>query len=451
MDPSATTSPSSSSTAPANQAEFPRKLAFLFQPKRYKIAKGGRGGGKSWAFARALLILGASRKLRILCAREFQNSTADSVHALLKDQAEKLGLGSFYEVQQTRIIGANGTEFSFEGLRHNVTKIKSYEGVDICWVEEARTVSKSSWDTLIPTIRKPGSEIWVSFNPELAEDETYKRFITHPPTNSEVATINWYDNPWFPVELQQEAKDLLARDPIGYETVWEGHCKQVLDGAIYSNEILAAARTNRFTAVPFEPAQPVHVFFDLGRADKTAIWFVQLVGFEFRILAYYENRGFAWEHYLDKLKAVSEERGYVYGEVWLPHDAQNELLASKRTIEQQTRDAGYRVRIVPKLSVAAGIDAARQVFGRCWFDEALCANGLQALRNYRYDVDPDTQQFSKNPLHDWASHGADAFRYFAVGIAEPRAPEEPVKGPNDIYARRRRERSRSTSGSGWAA
>ncbi|KAB7782156.1 PBSX family phage terminase large subunit [Methylorubrum populi] len=451
MDPSATASPSPSSTAPATRAEFPRKLAFLFQPKRYKIAKGGRGGGKSWAFARALLILGASRKLRILCAREFQNSTADSVHALLKDQIEKLGLDGFYEVQQTRIIGANGTEFSFEGLRHNVTKIKSYEGVDICWVEEARTVSKASWDVLIPTIRKPGSEIWISFNPELADDETYKRFVKHPPTNSVVETINWYDNPWFPVELQQEAKDLRARDPIAYETVWEGHCKQVLDGAIFSNEILAATRTGRFTSVPFVPDLPVHVFSDLGRADKTSMWFVQVVGLEFRLLAFYENRGFFWEHYLDKLRALKEERGYSYGEIWLPHDAQNELLASKRTIEQQTRDAGYRVRIVPKLSVAGGIDAARQVFGRCFFDEDLCADGLQALRNYRYEVDPATQQFSKNPLHDWASHGADAFRYFAVGIAEPRAPAEPVSGPNDVYARRRRERSSSTSGSGWAA
>lgn len=451
MDPSATASPSPSSTDQATRAEFPRKLAFLFQPKRYKIAKGGRGGGKSWAYARALLILGASKKLRILCAREFQNSTADSVHALLKDQAEKLGLDGFYEVQQTRIIGANGTEFSFEGLRHNVSKIKSYEGVDICWVEEARTVSKSSWDTLIPTIRKPGSEIWISFNPELADDETYKRFVKHPPTNSVVETINWYDNPWFPEELQQEAEDLKARDPIAYETVWEGHCKQVLDGAIYSNEILAATRTGRFTSVPFDQSKPVHTFWDLGRADKTSIWFAQLVGFEFRLVDFYENRGFALEHYIDKLRALREERGYVYGENWLPHDAQNELLASKRTIEQQLWDAKFRVRIVPRLSVAAGIDAARQVFGRCWFDEDRCADGLQALRNYRYDVDPATQQFSKNPLHDWASHGADAFRYFAVGIAEPRSPEEPENGPNDVYARRRRERSSSTSGSGWAA
>lgn len=433
------------------QVEFPEKLDFLFEPARYKIAYGGRGGAKSWGFGRALLIMGAQRPLRVLCAREFQNSIAESAHALLAQQVDLLGLSAYYDTQEKRILGSNGTEFIFKGLRHNVASVKSTEGVDICWVEEARTVSKASWDVLVPTIRKPGSEIWISFNTELAEDETYKRFVKNPPTGAKVVKIGWEDNPWFPDVLRQEALDLKARDPIAYETVWGGNCKQVLDGAIYANEILAANSAGRFTTVPYEPAQPVHVFFDLGRADKTAIWFVQLVGFEFRILAYYENRGFAWEHYLDKLKALKEERGYVYGEVWLPHDAQNELLASKRTIEQQTRDAGYRVRIVPKLSVAGGIDAARQVFGRCWFDEDLCADGLQALRNYRYEVDPATQQFSKNPLHDWASHGADAFRYFAVGIAEPRAPVEPVNGPNDVYARRRRERSSSTSGSGWAA
>ncbi|GJE29797.1 hypothetical protein LKMONMHP_4683 [Methylobacterium organophilum] len=374
------------------------------------------------------------------------------MHALLKDQIEKLGLSAFYDVQQTRIIGVNGTEFSFEGLRHNVTKIKSYEGVDICWVEEARTVSKASWDVLIPTIRKPGSEIWISFNPELEEDETYKRFVKHPPTNSEVATINWYDNPWFPAELQQEARDLKARDPVAYETVWEGLCKQVLDGAIYANEVLAASQAERFgqRRVPFDPSKPVHTFWDLGRADKTSIWFAQVVGFEFRLIEFYESRGHALQHYLDVLKDRAEKRGYVYGEHWLPHDARNELLASERTIEQQMWAAGHRVRITPKLSVAAGIDAARQVFARCWFDSELCADGLQALRNYRYDVDPETQQFSKNPLHDWASHGADAFRYFAVAIAEPRYEAPPSDGPDDRYARRRRERQ-EPSGSAWAA
>jgi len=146
--------------------EFPEKLKFLFQPKRYKIAKGGRGSGKSWSFARALLIQGAEKKLRILCTREVQKSIKDSVHKLLADQIQSLGFGGFYEVLENEIRGKNGTVFTFAGLAtHTIESIKSYEGVDRVWVEEGQVVRKRSWDVLIPTIRKPDSEIWVSYNP----------------------------------------------------------------------------------------------------------------------------------------------------------------------------------------------------------------------------------------------------------------------------------------------
>ena len=199
--------------------EFPERLAFLFEPARYKIAYGGRGGAKSWGFARALLILGAQRSLRVLCCREFQNSIAESAHALLSQQIDLLGLSSLYEVQEKRIYGATGTEFIFKGLRHNVASVKSTEGVDICWAEEARTISKSSWDVLIPTIRKPGSEIWISFNPELEEDETYKRFVKTPPTGAVVVKIGWRDNPWFPEEIANdiERADLSRQIRIAVE------------------------------------------------------------------------------------------------------------------------------------------------------------------------------------------------------------------------------------------
>jgi phage terminase large subunit len=148
------------------EAKFPKKLRFLFQPKRFKVAKGGRAGGKSWGYARALLIQGAERKLRILCTRETQKSIAESVHHLLKEQISLLGLEEFYLVQETSIKGKNGTEFIFSGIRQqNVATMKSLEDVDICWVEEAQVVTKRSWEVLIPTIRKENSEIWVSFNP----------------------------------------------------------------------------------------------------------------------------------------------------------------------------------------------------------------------------------------------------------------------------------------------
>ena len=136
------------------KAEFPLKLQCLFQPSRYKVLYGGRGGAKSWGVARALLIKGAQAPLRVLCSREFQTSIKDSVHKLLSDQIMALGLDGFYEITQTSIRGKNGSEFSFVGLKNNVSNVKSYEGVDICWVEEAQTVSRSSWNTLIPTVRR---------------------------------------------------------------------------------------------------------------------------------------------------------------------------------------------------------------------------------------------------------------------------------------------------------
>ena len=159
------------------KAEFPEKLEFLFKPSRYKVLYGGRGGAKSWGIARALLLRGVQRKLRILCARETMNSIADSVHKLISDQVEFLGLSAHYQIQKSSIIGTNGTEFAFCGLRHNVAQIKSYESFDLCLIEEAQAVSKSSWEVLVPTIRKENSEIWISFNPELETDATYQKFI----------------------------------------------------------------------------------------------------------------------------------------------------------------------------------------------------------------------------------------------------------------------------------
>ena len=186
-----------------SKAEFPEKLSCLFEKSRYKVLYGGRGGAKSWGVARALLILAAKDPLRILCAREFQTSLKDSVHKLLCDQIVELGLDTFYDITAATIRGKNGSEFNFVGLKNNVANVKSYEGVDICWVEEAQTVSQSSWKTLTPTIRKKDSEIWITFNPELETDETYQRFVVHAPDNAIVQKINWSDNPWFPDTLKE--------------------------------------------------------------------------------------------------------------------------------------------------------------------------------------------------------------------------------------------------------
>ena len=399
------------------EVEFPLKLQGLFKKSRYKIYWGGRGGAKSWGIARALIILGTKKPLRILCAREFQTSIKDSVHKLLSDQVVALGLTEFYEVIDRTIRGKNGTEFNFVGLKNNVANVKSYEGVDICWVEEAQTVSARSWDVLVPTIRKEGSEIWVSFNPELESDATYQRFILNPPENAIVQKINWSDNPWFPETLNMERMTLKNRDPEAYNTVWEGLCRQTVDGAVFAREMQMAELEERITKVRYDPTKPVIAVFDLGWADSTAIWFVQFIAGEIRLIRYLEDNQQTMSHYL----ATMQTFGYVYDTLWLPHDAENKTIGSNgRSIQEIVRAAGFKTKIIPRTPIADSINAARTIFRSCYFDRDNCYDGLQCLRHYKYEVDPDTKQFSKNPLHDQYSHGADAFRYIGLGVQETR-------------------------------
>lgn len=405
-------------------AWFPEAFEFLERPARYKVAFGGRGGAKSWAFARALLIEGTKRPLRILCGRETQESIRDSVHKLLSDQIEAMGLEHFYRILATSIIGANGTEFMFAGLRsQRVHAIKSAEGCDIVWVEEAQTVSEASWRVLIPTIRKDGSEIWVTFNPDLETDATYKRFVINPPPDAVVRKINWDQNPYFPEVLRKEMERDLATDPDAYSHIWEGNCISMLAGAVYANELRRVDAEGRITRVPYDPTRPVDCYWDLGFHDLTAIWFVQSFPFEYRLIDYLEDSAKSLESYIREMQA----RGYVFGYDYLPWDLglHAKQMGSGRSIEALLRAAGRKVRIVPKTpSVADGINAARTIFPLCWFDRERCADGLQALRRYRYGEIEKLGTPTRVPLHDMSSHGADAFRAFAV-TAKPPAPPKP--------------------------
>ncbi|MEO0760099.1 MAG: PBSX family phage terminase large subunit [Cyanobacteria bacterium J06648_16] len=218
----------------------------LMQPCRYKCLYGGRGSGKSFATADALLITGILRTCRVLCGREFQNSLSESVHQLLCDRIEALGLDDLYRINESKIYGPNGTEFFFKGLRHNIRSLKSIPGITHVWIEEAASTSKQSWETLVPTIRDPGSEIWVTFNPDQADDPIYQAFVEHPENlagETYVRMVNWRDNPHFPLELDAERRAMQASDPDLYQHVYEGECwsrsdAQVLAGKWVVDEFL---------------------------------------------------------------------------------------------------------------------------------------------------------------------------------------------------------------------
>jgi len=202
-----------------------KMLPFWQQRRRHKIARGGRGSGKSWSIARLLALRGYTEPLRVLCVREVQKSIKESSHRLLGDTIASMGLGGFYDVQQQVIKAPNGTEFAFAGLQdHTADSLKSYEGFDVCWIEEAHTVTEKSAQILIPTIRKPGSELWWSYNPENEEDFVHQLAGMDDP-DTLVVDINWRDNPWFPAELEKERVKLQRINPDLYAHVWEGRCR----------------------------------------------------------------------------------------------------------------------------------------------------------------------------------------------------------------------------------
>ena len=392
--------------------KFPDKLEFLFEPHRYKVAYGGRGSGKSWGFARALITLGANKPLRILCAREVQKSIKQSVHQLLSDQIQALGLGSFYEILESEIRGQNGTQISFAGLATNtVESIKSFEGVSIVWVEEGQSVSKRSWDILIPTIRKEGSEIWVSFNPDVDTDDTYQRFVVNPPDNAMVAKINYSDNPWFPDVLEEERLHSLAHNP-DYKNIWEGECKAAVDGAIYANEIREAQENGRITTVPYDPMLKVHVVMDLGFNDSMSIILCQRGVADVRVIGYIEDNHRTLDSYSSEIRALN----YNWGQMFLPHDGKTKDFKYGLSAEDIMRKQGWDVRIIPIASIESGIKLARMHFHKCYFDKSV-NRLLDCLKHYRRTINTATNEPGA-PLHDEYSHGADAFRYMATSLEQ---------------------------------
>lgn len=401
---------------------MPEVAGFLFEPARFKVMWGGRGGVKSWSIARALLVLARSRRLRIGCGRETMKSIDDSVHQLLQDQIAAMGMGDFFIVRKKFIRGRNGSAFTYHGLSdRGVHNIRSLEGVDILWAEEAHKVTKNSWNTVIPTIRKPGSEIWASFNAVLSTDDTYQRFVVNPPKGAKVVKTSYRDNPYLSKELKDDMADLKAKDPDEFEHVYEGVCRPAVQGAVYKEQLIAAEKEGRMTRVPYDASRPVDTFWDLGFGDNVSIWFAQSIGFEFRLIDFVSESLKDMSFYLAELG----RRPYVYGRAFLPHDARAKTLAAGgRSVQQLVEAGGYKVKIVPMLSLVDGMAAVRTIFNRCWFDQEKCAEGIQALKSYRYESDEQMsdskhQVFKREPRHDWASHPADAFRYFAVSIREP--------------------------------
>ncbi|MGC8534914.1 MAG: PBSX family phage terminase large subunit [Rhizomicrobium sp.] len=420
---------SAAGRAPAEKqvlrVELPQRFRFLLDLHPYKVAYGGRNGLKSWSFADAILALGSSQQLRVVCCREVMKSLTDSCHKLLSDRIQALGLGGFYAVFENKIRGRNGTEIIYAGLSDQTDEsIKSFEGADVCWVEEAQGVTDGSWSKLLPTIRKENSEVWVSFNPDLESDATYRRFVLNPPPGAVVVKSNYdYAQACGFMTDKQEALRLHDKSTMTvdeYENIWEGKPRLTVAGAIYSREVVQAITDGRIRPTPYDPRFPVHTVWDLGWNDAMSIIMVQKPApSALNIINYMEDSFLTYAEFVRDLNAL----GYVWGTDWLPHDGENKDPKSGKSAKQVLQGLGRKsVRIIGRGDVESGIRTARMLFPRLYIDNTARARPkgflgaerlVECLKNYKRNVPKSTGE-PATPAHDQFSHGADAFRGLAV-------------------------------------
>lgn len=207
---------------------------------RNRVLYGGRASSKSWEFAGMAGYIGQSYKTRFLCVRRFQNKIKESVYTLIKNQIDNFGFVG-YDVRASEILNSNGTEFAFYGIERNTDEIKSFEGADILWIEEAHNLTSEQWEILDPTIRKEGSEIWVSFNPQLVTDFIWKRFIVNPPPDTIVREINYPENPFLSKTILKQIKAIKEEDQELYDHIYMGKPKADDDDAVIKRAWIDAA------------------------------------------------------------------------------------------------------------------------------------------------------------------------------------------------------------------
>lgn len=383
----------------------PRTFAYLYDPPlgaaRWRAGYSGRAAAKTWQYGRALLVHGMEARRRILCAREYLSSIRDSVHRLLADQIAALALGGFYHVQRDGIFGDNGTEFLFHGIRNNVEEFKGIEGVDVCWLEEARNISADSLEIVTPTIRKPGSEIWATWNPGEPTDPIWQHLVVHPPPRSIVRKHSYLENPYASHETIEEAETLRRRDPEAYAHIWGGEPWQRSELQVFAG---------RYRVEDLGPPQPewgAPLFGgDFGFSTDPAV-LVKVYLFARRLYIAAEAGGA--QLLADDLErtwdTIPGARDYM---IWAD-EARPETIA-------EMRRRGFNVRAAPKWagSVKDGIEHLRGSYDEIVIHPS-CTLAIDNFRLYRYKADKRTGA----PLPELAKgndHVPDAVRYALTRI-----------------------------------
>lgn len=408
----------------------------LLAPARYKGAHGGRGSGKSHFFAE-LLVEDCLQEpgLRAVCIREVQKDLKHSAKKLIEDKIQQMGVASLFDIQTAEIRTPGGGTILFQGMQdHTADSIKSLEGMNRCWIEEAQTLSEKSWRMLRPTIRAPGSQIWASWNPRFETDPVDKFFRQdqHEPGRVICVEANWRDNPWLPKELADDREDDLKNDPEACPHVWDGAYVTILKGAYYASALVDAQRDGRICPTYIDPNLRIYAHWDIGgpgkKADAMTIVISQWVGREIRVLEGIEGQGQVLGYYLNELR----DRGWDGARkpyMVLPHDAAQTHADNPTGIdfEAQLRVAGYQTEKVhsPPGIVMQRITTAKRLFPRMVFNNAPDKDGkdktggLRKALGWYHEKRDEDRNVGLGPDHDWSSHYADAFGLMAIHYKEP--------------------------------
>lgn len=418
------------------QIELPPKLIPVFEGEAdIRGADGGRGSGKTRSFAKMTAVRAymwdmMRREGLILCGRQFMNSLEDSsleeIKAAIRSETWLL---PHFDIGEKYVRTRSGRiSYTFAGLDRNIDSIKSKFRILLCWVDEAEPVTEEAWTKLIPTLREEDSELWVTWNPERRTSATNKRFggvQTDPRTK--IITLNWRDNPWFPASLDRKRLKDKEERPEQYDHIWEGDFITVVEGAYYAKALVESKEHQRIGVVPKDPLMTTRAYWDIGgtgaKADATAIWVVQFVGKQIRVIDYYEARGQPMAAHVAWLR----RRGYEDAYCVLPHDGASGEKIIDATYESALRAAGFEVVTVPNQGTGAAsmrVEAARRLFPRIWFNEATTEPGRLALGWYHEKIDQE-RGVGLGPEHDWSSHGADAFGLMCIHYDEPTSTDLP--------------------------